>query len=100
MATPPWISSRGIAETLRWTSCLAGLAVLAWLPRTSALFFALCAGTPVEHYQADLDQDGYVSLVEASYACNLDSRPVHDRGRVCTEYYNRVDWRPVTLVCD
>ena len=90
----------GIWEITRWAVALSILAWVAWLPHTSALFFALCAGTHVESHEADLNHDGYVSLSEAGYACNVDSRPVSHHGRVCTEVYNRVDWRPIKEYCD
>ena len=87
-------------ELTRWIAMIVLLGGLAWLPRTSALFFALCAGSHVDWEYADLNHDGYVSVIEAGYACNVDSRPVRRNGRMCTEYYNRVDWRPVQEVCD
>jgi hypothetical protein len=88
-----------LLETLQWIVALTALGCVAWLPHTPALFMALCAGTHIEFYEADLNRDDYVSVTEASYACNVDSRPVRNAGRSCTEYYNRVDWRPVKLEC-
>ena len=84
----------------RWLTGLSILACLAWAPRTSLLFLALCAGTPVELDEADLNHDGYVSVIEAGYACNVDSRPVKHDGRSCTEYYSKADWRTIKEVCD
>lgn len=88
-----------LLEGLQWTVAVTALVCLAYLPRTPALFMALCAGTHIEFYEADLNHDDYVSVTEAAYACNVDSRPVRNDGRSCTEYYNRVDWRPVKLEC-
>lgn len=88
-----------LVEGMQWIVVLTTLVCLAYLPRTPALFMALCAGTHIEFYEADLNHDDYVSVTEAAYACNVDSRPVRNDGRTCTEYYNRVDWRPVKLEC-
>jgi len=87
-------------ELSRWLAAITALGILVWIPRTPVLFFALCAGTPLEFYEADLNHDDYVSVAEAGYACNLDSRPVKHHGKACTEYYNRVDWRPIKEVCE
>lgn len=85
---------------LRWLTGFTCLGMLAWAPHSPLLYFALCAGTPVEMYEADLNHDGYVSVIEAGYACNVDSRPVKHDGRACTEYYSRADWRPIKEVCE
>lgn len=85
---------------LRWLTGLTALGFLLWVPRSPLLFFALCAGTPVESFEADLNHDGYVSVMEAGYACNVDSRPVKHEGKVCTEYFSRADWRKIKEVCD
>lgn len=87
-------------EVLRWVIGLLVLALAAWMPRSPALFVALCAGTRVSHSEADLDHDGRVSLPEAAYACNVESRTVMRKGRTCTEYYRRVDWHQVELICE
>lgn len=91
---------RAIWEWARWLGAIAILGILVWLPHTPALFFPLCAGTHIEFQEADLNHDGYVSVGEASYACNVDSRPTTRDGHACTEYYNRVDWRPIKEVCE
>lgn len=88
-----------LVDGLQWIVALTALFCLSYLPRTPALFMALCAGSHVEFYEADLNHDAYVSVTEAAYACNVDSRPVRNEGRMCTEYYNRMDWRPVKLEC-
>ena len=85
---------------LRWLTGLTALGCLAWAPRSPLLFLALCAGTPVESHEADLNHDGYVSVIEAGYACNVDSRPVTHDGRSCTEYYSKADWRTIKEVCE
>ncbi|MGQ0619805.1 MAG: hypothetical protein ACT4QA_07805 [Panacagrimonas sp.] len=85
---------------LEWVAALVVLGGLIWLPHSSLLFVALCAGTHVEETDADLDHDGYVSVSEAGYACNVDSRSTTRDGHACTEYYNRRDWRTVKLVCE
>lgn len=85
---------------LRWLIGLTILGGLVWAPYTPLLYFALCAGSHVEAYEADLNHDGYVSVMEAGYACNVDSRPVKHDGQTCTEYYSRADWRPIKEVCD
>jgi hypothetical protein len=87
-------------EALRWAAGLSILIGLAWLPHTSALYVVLCAGSQVEMADADRNHDGYVSMMEAGYACNVESRHVVRKGRHCTEYYNRMDWSQVKLVCD
>lgn len=85
---------------LRWLTGIAILCGLAWVPRSPLLFVALCAGTPVNFSEADLNHDDYVSVIEAGYACNVDSRPVRRNGHACTEYYSRVDWRTIKEVCE
>lgn len=90
---------RSIWTLVRWLGACAILAGLVWLPRTPALFFALCAGTHIESFEADLNHDGYVSVGEAGYACNVDSRSTTRDGRACTEYYNRVNWRTIKVEC-
>jgi hypothetical protein len=90
----------GIWGITRLFATIAMLAVLVWLPRSSALYYALCAGTHIESQEADLDHDGYVSVMEASYACNVEARPVKRNGRACIEYSNRVDWRPIKEECE
>lgn len=100
MATPSGIRPGTISTVIHWIGGMGILAMLVWLPRTSALYFALCAGTHVEAYEADLNHDGYVSVVEAGYACNVDSRPIRRDGKSCIQYYNRVDWRQVKLDCE
>ena len=87
-------------EWVRWLSGLAILGSLMWLPRTAALFVVLCAGTPVEKDEADLNHDSYVSVTEAGYACNVESRAITRNGRACTEYYSKADWRTVKVQCD
>lgn len=99
--TPPSETKRRTDWTvLRWLTGLTVLGLVAWAPRSPLLFFALCAGTPVEMHEADLNHDGYVSVIEAGYACNVDSRPVTHDGRACIEYYSRADWRPIKEVCE
>lgn len=88
------------ADILRWLVGITILGGLVWAPRSPLLYAVLCAGTPVEFYEADLNHDDYVSVMEASYACNVDSRPVRHDGRACTEYYSRADWRTIKEVCD
>lgn len=100
MAPTPPTKPRTDWTVLRWLTGLTILAGLAWAPRSPLLFFALCAGTPVEMYEADLNHDDYVSVIEAGYACNLDSRSVTRDGHACTEYYSRADWRTIKEVCD
>lgn len=91
---------RPIWTVLQWLAAFALLGGLLWLPRTQLLFVALCAGTHVEKNDADLNHDGYVSVNEAGYACNVDSRSVTRKGRTCTEYFNRADWRTIKMICD
>ena len=88
------------ADLARWLIGILILAGLVWAPHSPLLYFALCAGTPVESYEADLNLDGYVSVIEAGYACNVDSRRVQHDGRSCTRYYSRADWRTIKEVCD
>lgn len=84
----------------RWLIGLTILGGVAWAPRSPLLFYALCAGTPVTSYEADLNHDGYVSVIEAGYACSVDSRTVMRDGKSCTQYVSRVDWRPIKEVCE
>jgi len=100
MAQASQAKHSAILEISRWLAAFVALGILVWIPRTPVLFFALCAGTPLEFYEADLNHDEYVSVVEAGYACNLDSRPVKRHGHACTEYYNRVDWQPIKEICE
>ena len=100
MTQPSQMRPSGFLEFSRWLAGLTSLGILVWIPQTPVLFLALCAGTPVEFYEADLNHDDYVSVIEAGYACNLDSRPVKRHGHSCTEFYNRVDWRPIKEVCE
>lgn len=84
----------------RWLMGLTLLGGLVWAPRSALLFYALCAGTPVEIGEADLNHDGYVSVMEAGYACNVGERAFVRDGHSCKEYYSRADWRPIKEVCD
>jgi len=53
-------------ELSRWLAAITALGILVWIPRTPVLFFALCAGTPLEFYEADLNHDDYVSVADAA----------------------------------
>jgi hypothetical protein len=94
------VQSRPLVEWGRWLLGLVLLAGLAWLPHSPALYFVMCAGTPVTAQEADLDHNGRVTFMETAFACNVDSRPVAHRGQNCTEYFSRADWRQIKLVCE
>lgn len=92
--------TRASREVLRWLIGLAALGAVMWMPFSPALYYALCAGSHVSQSEADRNHDGFVSVSEAGYACNVASRTVERRGMRCQEFYNRVDWRQVKLVCE
>lgn len=99
MTTNP--TDHGVAsEALRWLVGASLLGLLAWAPHSPALYYALCFDAPVTYAEADLDTDGHVSVREAGYACNVDTRPVRQDGRTCIEFFSRADWRPIKTVCD
>lgn len=100
MAPTPRVKRRTDWTVLRWLTGITMLGGLVWAPHTPMLFYALCAGTHVDFPDADLNHDGYVSVTEAGYACNVDSRAITRDGHACTEYYSRADWRTIKEICD